>query len=47
MAGNFVHISVKFAVLMWTAVNANNRDRYAAYQEQTSRPIPVVAISPT
>ena len=32
---------------LWTVVNANNRDRYAAYQEQTSRPIPVVAISPT
>lgn len=29
----------------WTIVNANNRDRYAAYQQQTSRPIPVVAIS--
>jgi len=32
---------------LWTIVNANNRDRYAAYQEQTSRPIPVVALSPS
>lgn len=31
---------------LWTVVNANNRDRYAAYQQQTSRPIPVVAIAP-
>jgi deazaflavin-dependent oxidoreductase (nitroreductase family) len=32
---------------LWTIVNANNRDRYAAYQEQTSRAIPVVAVSPS
>jgi deazaflavin-dependent oxidoreductase (nitroreductase family) len=31
---------------LWKIVNDNNRDRYYAYQEQTSRPIPVVAISP-
>ena len=31
---------------MWALVNANNRDRYSAYQEKTSRPIPVVALSP-
>jgi deazaflavin-dependent oxidoreductase (nitroreductase family) len=31
---------------MWKIVNENNRDRYTAYQEQTSRPIPVVAIAP-
>ncbi len=31
---------------LWTIVNANNRDRYAAYQQQTNRPIPVVAITP-
>jgi deazaflavin-dependent oxidoreductase (nitroreductase family) len=31
---------------LWTVVNANNRDRYAAYQQQTNRPIPVVAIAP-
>lgn len=31
----------------WTIVNANNRDRYAAYQQQTTRPIPVVAVSPS
>ncbi|HEY1524324.1 MAG TPA: nitroreductase family deazaflavin-dependent oxidoreductase [Solirubrobacteraceae bacterium] len=34
---------VSFARL-WTLVNANNSDRYAGYQQQTSRPIPVVAI---
>jgi len=32
---------------LWGVVNANNRDRYAAYQRLTSRPIPVVAITPT
>lgn len=31
---------------LWTIVNANNRDRYAAYQQQTTRPIPVVAVTP-
>src|SRR5437016_14630748 len=27
---------------LWKIVNDNNQDRYAAYQQQTSRPIPVV-----
>jgi deazaflavin-dependent oxidoreductase (nitroreductase family) len=31
---------------LWKTVNENNRDRYTAYQEQTSRPIPIVAITP-
>jgi deazaflavin-dependent oxidoreductase (nitroreductase family) len=31
---------------LWQIVNANNKDRYTAYQTKTSRPIPVVAISP-
>jgi F420H(2)-dependent quinone reductase len=31
---------------LWKIVNENNRDRYYAYQEQTSRPIPVVAVTP-
>lgn len=31
---------------LWRIVNENNRDRYAAYQRQTERPIPVVAIAP-
>jgi deazaflavin-dependent oxidoreductase (nitroreductase family) len=31
---------------LWRIVNENNRDRYTAYQQQTSRPIPVVAVSP-
>lgn len=31
---------------VWAIVNANNKDRYTAYQKQTSRPIPVVAIAP-
>ena len=30
----------------WKLVNDNNRDRYTAYQQHTSRPIPVVAITP-
>ena len=31
---------------LWKIVNANNRDRYSGYQKKTSRPIPVVAITP-
>ena len=31
---------------LWKIVNENNRDRYTAYQKQTERPIPVVAITP-
>jgi F420H(2)-dependent quinone reductase len=31
---------------LWTIVNQNNRDRYSAYQEKTSRAIPVIALSP-
>jgi F420H(2)-dependent quinone reductase len=32
---------------LWQIVNDNNRDRYTAYQKQTSRPIPVIAIAPS
>ena len=32
---------------LWKIVNENNRDRYTAYQQQTSRPIPVVAVKPS
>lgn len=32
---------------LWKIVNDNNRDRYIAYQKQTTRPIPVVAVTPT
>lgn len=32
---------------LWKLVNENNRDRYTAYQQQTSRPIPVVAVKPS
>jgi deazaflavin-dependent oxidoreductase (nitroreductase family) len=31
---------------LWKVVNANNRDRYSAYQNQTTRAIPVVAVTP-
>jgi F420H(2)-dependent quinone reductase len=31
---------------LWRIVNENNRDRYSGYQEKTSRPIPVVVLSP-
>jgi deazaflavin-dependent oxidoreductase (nitroreductase family) len=31
---------------VWKLVNDNNKDRYTAYQQQTTRPIPVVAITP-
>lgn len=32
---------------LWGIVNENNKDRYAAYQQQTSRPIPIVAVRPS
>ena len=32
---------------LWKIVNENNRDRYSAYQKQTSRSIPVIAITPS
>jgi deazaflavin-dependent oxidoreductase (nitroreductase family) len=32
---------------LWKIVNANNHDRYSAYQKQTTRPIPVIAVTPT
>lgn len=31
---------------LWGIVNEENGDRYSAYQEATSRPIPVVAVTP-
>ena len=31
---------------LWKIVNENNKDRYTAYQEKTSRPIRVVALTP-
>ena len=31
---------------LWAIVNENNSDRYAAYQKQTDRPIPVVIVTP-
>jgi deazaflavin-dependent oxidoreductase (nitroreductase family) len=31
---------------LWRIVNNNNRDRYTAYQQQTTRQIPVIAVSP-
>jgi deazaflavin-dependent oxidoreductase (nitroreductase family) len=31
---------------LWKLVNENNKDRYTAYQKQTDRPIPVVAVTP-
>jgi deazaflavin-dependent oxidoreductase (nitroreductase family) len=32
---------------LWKVVNGNNRDRYTAYQQKTTRPIPVIAITPS
>jgi deazaflavin-dependent oxidoreductase (nitroreductase family) len=32
---------------LWKIANDNNRDRYNAYQKQTTRAIPVVAITPS
>jgi F420H(2)-dependent quinone reductase len=31
---------------VWQRVNANNHDRYTEYQTKTSRPIPVIALTP-
>jgi F420H(2)-dependent quinone reductase len=31
---------------LWKIVNEKNDDRYTAYQKETSRPIPVVAVTP-
>jgi deazaflavin-dependent oxidoreductase (nitroreductase family) len=31
---------------LWRLVNENNHDRYNAYQAKTSRPIPLVVVSP-
>ena len=31
---------------LWEIVNKNNSNRYEAYQRKTSRPIPVVVLSP-
>ena len=31
---------------LWKFVNDNNQQRYAAYQEKTTRPIPVVVLAP-
>src|SRR5438132_1962097 len=32
---------------LWKIVNGNNKDRYFAYQKQTSRQIPIVVVTPT
>ena len=31
---------------LWELVNANNRDRFKGYQTKTSRPIPLVVVTP-
>lgn len=31
---------------LWEIVNKNNADRYLAYQRRTSRPIPVIVLTP-
>jgi len=32
---------------LWQIVNKNNANRYAGYQKRTSRPIPVIALTPS
>jgi F420H(2)-dependent quinone reductase len=32
---------------VWQIVNENNHDRYDGYQQQTARPIPVIAVKPS
>jgi deazaflavin-dependent oxidoreductase (nitroreductase family) len=31
---------------LWRLVNDNNNDRYDGYQSKTSRPIPLIVVSP-
>jgi deazaflavin-dependent oxidoreductase (nitroreductase family) len=31
---------------LWQLVNDNNHDRYSAYQTQTTRPIPLIVLTP-
>jgi hypothetical protein len=31
---------------LWTLVNVTNKQRYAAYQRRTRRPIPIVVLDP-
>jgi hypothetical protein len=31
---------------LWDIVNKNNRDAYRGYQKRTTRPIPVIALTP-
>jgi F420H(2)-dependent quinone reductase len=31
---------------LWQIVNKNNANRYEGYQRRTSRPIPVIALTP-
>lgn len=31
---------------LWDIVNKNNADRYIAYQKKTTRPIPIIALTP-
>ncbi len=31
---------------LWRLVNDNNHDRYDAYQSETTRPIPLIVVSP-
>jgi F420H(2)-dependent quinone reductase len=31
---------------LWDIVNENNGDRYRGYQQKTSRPIPIIAVTP-
>lgn len=33
-------------VRLWQLANEHNKQRYAAYQQLTSRPIPIVVLSP-
>ena len=32
---------------LWKVVNEGNHDRYRAYQDKTSRPIPIVILTPS
>lgn len=32
---------------LWKLVNANNAHRYDGYQKRTSRPIPIIGLTPS
>jgi hypothetical protein len=46
LADTALRLFVQVHARLWRIVNANNADRYDGYQARTSRPIPVVRLTP-